>query len=104
METHLPNKSHHALWKSHVTLWYEMGYLDCQWTDLVHSIYKLFWSFWKPEQSLSSEYFCIIVLHEQMQSNDSIYCVSSARSETQEIYYIWKVLYSVASPSFRGDI
>ncbi len=38
------------------------------------------------------------------ESNDSIYCVSSARSEAQVIYYIWKLLYLVALLSFLSDI
>ncbi len=62
----------------------------------------------KPEQSLSSKYFCIIVLHDCVlkqlastsKSNNRIYCVSSARSEVQVICHIWKLLYSVASPVF----
>ncbi len=62
----------------------------------------------KPEQSLSSKYFCIIVLHDCVlkqlastsESNNRIYCVSSARSEVQVICHIWKLLYSVASPVF----
>ncbi len=63
----------------------------------------------KPEQSLSSKYFCIIVLHDCVlkqlastsESNNRIYCVSSARSEVQVIYVIyendyiqWLLLYS----------
>ncbi len=61
-----------------------------------------------PEQSLSSEYFCRIVFHDWVlkqqastsESNDSIYCVSSARSEAQVTRNIWKWLYLVASPTF----
>ncbi len=62
-----------------------------------------------PEQSVSSKYFCIIVLHDckQIKSlllshhhstnsrhpplKDRICCVSSARSQAQVIYHIWKV-------------
>ncbi len=60
----------------------------------------------KPEDSLSSNYFCIIVLHDCVpkhasERSDSIYCVSSSRSEVQVIYVIyenyyiqWLLLYS----------
>ncbi len=63
----------------------------------------------KPEESLSSKYFCIIVLNDcvlkQLAStserSDSIYCVTSALSEAQIIYIIyenyyiqWLLLYS----------
>ncbi len=63
----------------------------------------------KPEEILSSKYFCIIVWHDfvrkQLAStserSDSIYCVLSARSEVQVIYIIydnyyiqWLFLYS----------
>ncbi len=63
-----------------------------------------------PEESLSSKYFCIIHLLSWLrsqtaastsESNDSIYCVSSACSEVQVIYVIyenyyiqWLLLYS----------
>ncbi len=65
-----------------------------------------------PEQSLSSKCFCIIVLHDCVpkqqasasESNDSIYCVSFAHFEAQVIYRIWKLLYSVASPTFLSGI
>ncbi len=48
-------------------------------------------------KSLSSKYFCIIVLHDCVlkqlastsESNNRIYCVSSARSEVQVIYVIY---------------
>ncbi len=65
------------------------------------------------EESLTSKYFCIIiVLHDCVpkqlasisESNDRINCVTSALSEAQVIYHIWKWLYSVASPSFLRDI
>ncbi len=53
------------------------------------------------EQSLSSKYFCIIVLHDCVpkqlaftsESNNRIYCVSSARSEVQVIYIIYENVY-----------
>ncbi len=63
----------------------------------------------KPEESLSSKYFCIIVFHDCVlkqpasasERSDSIYCVMLARSEVQVIdiiyenYYIqWLLLYS----------
>ncbi len=63
----------------------------------------------KSEESLSSKYFCIIVLHDcdlkqqvsTSERSDSIYCVTSALSEAQviyiihEMYYIqWLLLYS----------
>ncbi len=61
-----------------------------------------------PEESLSSTYFCIIVLHDCVpkqpastsERSDSIYCVTSAHSEVQVICHIWKILYSVASTIF----
>lgn len=65
-----------------------------------------------PEQSLSSKYVCITVLHDyvtkqQASSSENInciYCVSSARSEVQIINQIWKWMYSVASPTFLIDV
>ncbi len=62
-----------------------------------------------PEESLSSKYFCIIVLHDCVpkqlaptsERSDSIYCVTSALSEAQIIlYHIRKLLYSLASLIF----
>ncbi len=54
-----------------------------------------------PEQSLSSKYFCIIVLHDcvpkqlasSSESNNRTDCVSSARSEVQVIYIIYEMYY-----------
>ncbi len=59
----------------------------------------------KPEESLSSKYFCIIVLLDSdpkqlastSERSDSIYCVASARSEVQVIFHIWKLLYVTLS-------
>ncbi len=69
----------------------------------------LFWSFWAKSVIKVFLYNCLKRLCSQTaastsESNERIYCVSSARSEPQVIYYIWKVLYSVASPSFLSDI
>ncbi len=45
-----------------------------------------------PEQSLSSKYFCNFLCSQTAEfiseSNDSIYCVSSARSDAQVIFHI----------------
>ncbi len=71
--------------------------------DLVHSIYKLLWSFWNAwgKSVISVKYFCIItVLHDcvpkqqasSSESNNRIYCVSSARSEVQVIYVIYEII------------
>ncbi len=53
-----------------------------------------------PEQSLSSKYFCIIVLHDCIPKQQhsppkamTAFIVSSARSEAQVIYHIRKLLY-----------
>ncbi len=54
-----------------------------------------------PEESLSSKYFCIIVLHDcvlkQLASTSnrrySIYCVMSILSEVQIIYIIYENYY-----------
>ncbi len=51
-----------------------------------------------PEQSLSSKYFCLIVLHDcvpkqlasSSESNNRTDCVSSARSEVQVFYIIYE--------------
>ncbi len=60
------------------------------------------------EQSLSSKFFSIIASQKCLtwlrsqtaastsESNDRLHCVSSARSEAQILYYIWKLLYSPA--------
>ncbi len=55
----------------------------------------------KPEEILSSKYFCIIVWHDYVRKqpastserSDSIYCVLSARSEVQVIYIIYDNYY-----------
>ncbi len=68
-----------------------------QQTDLVaQHLKRCFGRSEMPEQSLSSKYVCITVLHvyvpkQQASSSESInhiYCVSSARSEAQVIYHI----------------
>ncbi len=54
-----------------------------------------------PEESLSLNYFCIIVLHDDvpkqqaihMSRSDRIYCVTSALSEAQIIYIIYENYY-----------
>ncbi len=80
--------------------------LTDQRADLVHSIYKLLWSF---SEVCHQSIFCIIVLHDcvlqqpasSSECNDRIYCVTSARSKAKliyimyENYYIqWLLLYS----------
>ncbi len=60
----------------------------------------------KPEESLSSKYFCIIVLHDcvlkqQHPPPNAVTAFIVLRlSEAQVIYHILKLLYSVASPIF----
>ncbi len=103
METHLPNKFHHAHWKSHVRLCsMRRDNLTNQRTNLVHYIYMFFGHSEMPEEGLSSKYFCIItVLHDCIpkqlastsESNDCIYSVKSALSETQVIYYIYIIIF-----------
>ncbi len=92
METHLPNKFLHAHRKSHVTA----ASISCYGRSE------------KPEESLSSKYFCIIVLHDCVPKHQhpppntvTAFIVSSARSEPQVIYIIyendyiqWFLLYS----------
>ncbi len=97
--THLPNKFLHAHQKSHVTLRFETGYL-------VHSIYKLccYGRSAKPEASLSSKYFYIIVLHDcvpkQLAStselSDSIYCVTSAEAHIFSGFFYILVIFRAA--------
>ncbi len=62
----------------------------------------------KPEQSLSSKYVCIIVLHDCVPKQQHpppnavqhlLYLVFSLRGASN-LYNIWKLLYSVASPIF----
>ncbi len=62
----------------------------------------------KSEESLSSKYFCIIVLHDcdlkqqvsTSERSDSIYCYVCSFWGASNLYYTWNVLYSVASPIF----
>ncbi len=66
----------------------------------------LFWSFWNAWAKSVIKVFlynCLTRPRSQpaaftSESNDSIYCVSSAHSEAQVIFHIWKLLYSVAYP------
>ncbi len=110
MEKHLPNKFLHAHQKSHVTLRQETE------IDLTSSGPILFTASkccyghsQKPEESLSSKYFCIIVLHgcvlKQLAStsecSDNHLLCTSDLSEVQIIYIIyenyyiqWLLLYS----------
>ncbi len=76
--------------------------LTNQRTDLVHSIYKLLWSFWK------TKYFCIIVLHDCVLNQQhpppkavTAFIVLCMLSEAQVIYILyeydyiqWLLLYS----------
>ncbi len=91
--------------------------LTNQWTDLIPQHLKCCYDHSEmPEQNLSSKYFCIIASQKCLrrlrsqtaaftsESNDRIHWVSSACSEAQVIYYIWKLLYSVASPTFLRDL
>ncbi len=60
-------------------------------TDLVHGIYMLFWSFWNAWVNsvwvfLYNSY--TIAFPNTPESNDCMYCVSSARSKAQVIYHI----------------
>ncbi len=68
--------------------------LTNQRTDLVHSIYKLLWSFWKAWGKSVIKVFlynCLTWLRSQTaastsERSDSIYCVTSALSEAQIVY------------------
>ncbi len=65
-----------------------------------------FWNAWAKSVIKVSLYNCLTQGCSQTaaftsESNDSIYYVSSARSETQVIFHIWKFVYSVAYPSFQ---
>ncbi len=76
--------------------------LSNQRTDLVHSIYKLFGSFWKAWESLSSKYVCIIVIKHDCVHKQQ-HPPPKARSDAQVIY-IYEHYNLVASPSFLSDI
>ncbi len=53
----------------------------------------------KPEQSLSSKYFCINVLHDCV-PRDHILCLVCSLWGASNLCHIWKLLYSVASLIF----
>ncbi len=102
METHFPDKSLHAHQKSHVTLRQETE-IDLTSSGLITFTASkcCYGHSQKPEESLSSKYFCIIVLHDGVlkqlastsERSDSIYCVTSDLSEAQIIYIIYENYY-----------
>ncbi len=75
--------------KKHVTLRYETGSRST-------ASEMLFWSFWNAWASLSSKYLCIIVLHNGVPKQQH-----SPTKAMKVIFHIWKLLYSVAYPSFQ---
>ncbi len=109
METHFPDKSLHAHQKSHVTLRQETE-IDLTSSGLITFTASkcCYGHSQKPEESLSSKYFCIIVLHNGVlkqqastsECSDSIYCYVWSLWGANNLYHIWKLLYSVASPIF----
>ncbi len=76
------------------------------WTDLVHSIYMLLWSFckaWGKSVIQVFLYNCLTRLRSQTaasasERSDSI--VLRPLAPRQVIFHTWKLLYSVASPIF----
>ncbi len=97
MEKHLLNKFHLVHQKKSRLCTMGRDNLTNQWTNLVAQHLKSCFGYSEmPEQSLSSKYFCRIVLHECVpkqqkstpESNDYIYCVSPARSEAQVTHHI----------------
>ncbi len=103
METHLPNKCFHV---HHVTVLWD-GLTSTNQLDLVHSIYTQLWSSWKAWGKSVVKVFqynclCSQTAASASESNDSIYCVSSARSEVYQVHYIiyenyyiqWLLIYS----------
>ncbi len=73
----------------------------------------LLWSFWNAERKVKvflyngTELSYKNVFKQQAsasESNDRIYCVSSARSEAQVIYNIRRIQYSESYPTFLSDI
>ncbi len=119
METHLLNKFLHAHWKSHVILCYDN--LTNQRTDLVHSIYMLFCSFWnawgKSVIKVFLYNYCFTWLRSQTaasssESNDCIYCyVCSLKSKRKSFiiyensYIQWLLLFffEIFSASLSGS-
>ncbi len=97
METHLPNKFLHAHWKKSCdfALWDGITWLTSGPISFTESI-CCYGRSEKPEQSLLSKYFCIIVLHDcvpkqqasSSESNNRIYCVSSACSDHYSQWYL----------------
>ncbi len=81
--------------------------LTKQRTDLVHSIYKL-WSFWKAWGKSVIKVFlynyvtrlCSQTAASTSECSDSIYCYVCSLWGANNLYLIWKLLYSVASPIF----
>ncbi len=95
------------LWKCDFALWDGITWLTSGLISFTASC--CYGNSKKPEQSLSSKYFCIIILHDcvpkqqasSSESNDRIYCVSFARGASNLCYILkWLGLYSVASPIF----
>ncbi len=87
--------------------------LTNQQTDLIQHLKCSYIHSEMYEQSLSSKFFSIIASQKCLtrlrsqtavstsESNDRHHWVSSARSEAQILYYIWKWLYS---PAFLNDL
>ncbi len=83
--------------------------LTNQWTDLVHSIYKLLWSFWKAWGKSVIKVFlynCLTWLCSQTAGFhlrthwQHLLCLICLLWGANNLYNIWKLLYSVASPIF----
>ncbi len=78
--------------------------LTNQWTDLIHSIYMLLWSSWKAwEKSVIKVflYNCQIPKQQHPPPNAvTALCYVCSLWGTNNLYYIWKLLYSVAPPIF----
>ncbi len=99
IETHLPINSSK---KSNVTLCYETDNL----TDLVHSIYVCLWSFWKAWAKSVTKVFLYNGLTRLCSQTEGIQlrmqglhllCYVCSLCGTNNLYHIWKLLYSVAS-------
>ncbi len=110
METHLPNKF--LPWVSKKScdfaLWVRDN-LTKQRTDLVHSIYKLLWSFWNAWGKSDIKVFLYNYLTRLRSQAAGIHlrkqwlhllCFVCSLWGASNLYHIWKLLYSVASPIF----
>ncbi len=108
MKTHLPNEFLHAHRKGHVTALWDGITLLTSWLISFTASISCYGHSEKPEDSLSSKYFCIIVLHDCVLKQQhsppnavtALLCYVCSLWGASNLYHIWKLLYSVASPVF----